>query len=105
MSLYLDPDIDPDPVGAWWIRDVSIFAEKRGSYKLPGMRNLNLRMEKFFFFGDMRLGILLDVFNVFNWDTIREVESYYDPWSDYQFGHVWWIQGPRSFKLGIRFEF
>jgi len=104
-QIFLDPDIDPDPVGAWWIRDVSIFAEKRGSYKLPGMRNLNLRMEKFFFFGDMRLGVLLDIFNVFNWDTVREVETYYDPWSDYQFGHVWWIQGPRSFKLGIRFEF
>jgi len=104
-QIFLDPEIDPDPVGAWWIRDVSIFAEKRGSYRLPGMKNLNLRAEKFFLFGDMRVGVLLDIFNVFNWDTVREVETYYDPWSDFQFGHVWWIQGPRSFKLGIRFEF
>jgi len=104
-KIILDPEIDPDPVAAFWLRDVSIFAEKRGSHRLPAMKNLNLRAEKFFLFGDIRVGVLLDIFNVFNWDTIREVETSYDPWSEYQFGFVWWIQNPRTFKLGFRFEF
>jgi len=104
-QIMLDPEIDPDAVAAFWIRDVTIFAEKRGSYRLPAMKNLNLRAEKYFQFGDIRVGILLDIFNVFNWDTVAWKETYYDPWSEYQFGYVWDIQNPRAFKLGIRFEF
>jgi hypothetical protein len=104
--IMLDPDIDPDPVADWWTRDVTIMAEKRGSYRLPAFKNLNLRAEKYFLFGDnMRLAVLLDVFNVFNWDTVTEVETFYDPWSEFQFGFEWWIQSPRAYKLGFRFEF
>jgi len=105
-QLFLDPDIDPDPVAAWWTRDVVILAEPRGAYRLPAMKNLNLRAEKFFRFGDnMRLAVLLDIFNVFNWDTVQWVETLYDPWSEFQFGFEWDIQPPRTYKLGFRFEF
>jgi hypothetical protein len=105
-QILLDPQIDPDPVAAFWVRDVVIFAEPRGSYRLPAQKNLNLRAEKYFLFGDkMKLGIILDVFNVFNWDTVTSVETSFDPWSDYQFGFVWDIQNSRSYKLGFNFEF
>jgi len=105
-QIMLDPDIDSDPVADWWTRDVSIFAEKRGSNRLPDVKNLNLRLEKYFLFkNNMRLAVLLDVFNVFNWDAVREVETFYDPYSEWQFGDVWWIQDPRAYKLGLRFEF
>jgi hypothetical protein len=104
--LFLDPDIDPDAVAAFWIRDVLIMGEPRGSYRLPAQKNVNLRLEKYFRFGDkMRLAVLLDVFNVFNWDTAQWVENVYDPWSDFPFGFVWDIQSPRAYKLGFRFEF
>lgn len=105
-QILLDPDIDPDPVAAWWTRDVVILAEPRGSYRLPAQKNVNMRLEKYFQFGDnMRLSVLLDVFNVFNWDTAQWVETLYDPWSEFQFGFVWDIQSPRAYKLGFRFEF
>jgi hypothetical protein len=105
-QIYLDPDIDPDGTGMWWENDIMIFAEKRGSNKLPGMKILNLRAEKFFQFGNnMRLAVLVDVFNVFNWDTVTWVENQLSPWSEYQFGFVWDIQNMRTWKLGFRFEF
>ncbi|MFQ5721424.1 MAG: TonB-dependent receptor plug domain-containing protein, partial [Candidatus Aminicenantales bacterium] len=104
-QILLDPDIDPDPVADWWTRDVTILAEPRGSYRLPAMKNLNLRAEKYFQWGEIKVGVLVDVFNVFNWDTVAWVETYYDPWSEFQFGYVWDIQSPRAFKLGFRFEF
>jgi len=104
-QILLDPEIDPDPVADWWTRDVIIFAEPRGSHRLPAMKNLNLRAEKYFYLGETKVGIVLDVFNVFNWDTITSVETLYDPWSEYQFGFVWDIQNHRSFKLGLRVEF
>ena len=105
-SILLDPEIDPDAVAAFWVRDVYIFAKPRGSDRLPASKNLNLRAEWHVRFGgSMRLGILLDIFNVFNWDTVTWVETYQDPWSEYQYGYVWDIQNPRAYKLGIRFEF
>ncbi|MFQ6031521.1 MAG: hypothetical protein ACE5K2_01255, partial [Candidatus Zixiibacteriota bacterium] len=76
------------------------------SYRLPAQKNVNMRLDKYFQFGDnMRLSVLLDVFNVFNWDTAQWVETLYDPWSEFQFGFVWDIQSPRAYKLGFRFEF
>jgi hypothetical protein len=105
-QIFLDPDIDPDGTGMWWENDIMIFAEPRGSNKLPAFKILNLRAEKYFRFGDnMRLAVLLDVFNVFNWDTVTWVENQLSPWSDYQFGFVWDIQNMRTWKLGFRFEF
>jgi hypothetical protein len=105
-QIFLDPDIDPDGTGMWWENDIMIFAEPRGSNKLPAFKVLNLRAEKFFRFGDnMRLAVLVDVFNVFNWNTVTWVENQLSPWSDYQFGFVWDIQNMRTWKLGFRFEF
>ncbi len=104
-QIFLDPEIDSDAVGAFWVRDVTIFAEPRGAYRLPAQKNLNLRAEKYFQFGKIRVGVLIDMFNVLNWDTIAWVETFQDPWSDFQFGYVWDIQSPRAFKLGLRVEF
>jgi hypothetical protein len=105
-QIMLDPDIDRDSTVPWWDQDVYIFAEPRGSNKLPAFKILNLRAEKYFRFGDnMRLAVLVDVFNVFNWNTVTWVETYIDPWSEYEFGFVWDIQNMRTWKLGFRFEF
>ena len=103
--FWLPTEIDPDPVGAIWMTDVYVFGEKRSSHRLPTQKNLNMRLEKYFRFGKVRAGVLLDIFNVFNWDSVTGVEEYHEPWSDYQFGYVWDIQSMRSYKLGLRFEF
>jgi len=102
--FWLPPSIDPDPVGTRWMTDVFIFGEKRSSYKLPAMKNLNVRLEKFFRFGKVRVGALLDIFNALNWDSVTYVEEEHGPWG-YQFGYVWDIQSTRRFKFGLRFEF
>lgn len=105
-SIFLDPDIDRDSTVPWWDQEVTIFAEPRGSNRLPAMKIFSLRAEKFLRFGDsIRFAVLIDVFNVFNWDTVTYVETLYDPWSEFQFGHVWDIQNMREWKLGLRFEF
>jgi len=103
-NIMLDEDIDPDPVS--WGHAVYIYAEKKGHYKYPGFHNLDVRLEKFFMIsGKYRLGVLVDVFNALNDDTVTEVETSVDPWSEFPFGYVWGIRGPRQFRAGFRFEF
>jgi len=72
---------------------------------MPSQHNLDLRIEKFFNFGKFRFGALVDIFNALNSDTITSKENTIDPWSDYQFGYVWGIRSPRTFRLGFRLEF
>jgi outer membrane receptor protein involved in Fe transport len=84
---------------------VYIYGEERGSYRYKEIHNLDLRLEKFFRIGEFRVGALVDVFNVFNSSTVTDYETQMDQWSDYQFGYIWGIRGPRTFRLGFRFEF
>ena len=84
---------------------VYIYGEERGSYRYDSIHNFDLRLEKFFRIGEFRVGALVDVFNVFNSSTVTDYETQMDQWSDYQFGYIWGIRGPRTFRLGFRFEF
>jgi len=102
-NLWLDDEIDPDPVS--WGDAVIFYAEPKNRYRLPSQHNLDLRIEKFFNFGRFRFGALVDIFNALNSDTITSKENTIDPWSDYQFGYVWGIRSPRTFRLGFRLEF
>lgn len=102
-NIMLPGDIDSDPVS--WGNEVYIYADEKGSYRYPSQHNLDLRVEKFLKIGNYRLGILIDLFNVLNDSTEDDYETYMDPWSDYQFGHVWGLVSPRTFRAAIRFEF
>lgn len=103
-NIMIPNDIDPDPVAAW-SEVVYIYAEEKGSYKYPARHNLDLRLEKFFVFGKYRVGAMVDLFNALNSDTVTEVETRVDPWSDFPFGYVWGIRSPRTFRASFRFEF
>jgi hypothetical protein len=91
---------------------VTFFAEKRGSNHYPVLNLLDLRLEKIFPLAERyRFGVILDIFNVFNADTITNWASRigYD-WipGDYPSadGHtVYDIAAPRQFRLGLRLMF
>jgi len=102
-NLALPRDIDPDSVSFEDV--VYIFGEKRGQYRYPGIHNIDLRFEKYFQIGNLRLGALIDVFNLLNDDTITEYETSLNPWSEYPFQYVWGIRGPRTYRLAFRLEF
>ncbi len=102
-NVLLPRDIDPDPVS--WADDVYIYGEERGSYRYPARHDLELRFEKFFQIGKIRLGALMDVFNVLNSSTETDYETTVDPRSDFPFGYLWGIRSPRQWRLAFRFEF
>lgn len=91
--------------------DEDIYAEKRGSYNRPGLHILDLRLEKNFKIGKFgRLGIFVDVFNVFNINTMTGVHTYssYDTsisGNTVKFGEATSIHDPRVIRIGGKFEF
>ncbi len=95
---------------------VTFLTEKKGSNHYPMQKTLDLRLEKTFTFAEKyRIGLLFDVFNVFNDNTITS-------WGT-RIGYDWYLQGdadywasteghdlynyarPRRARLGIRLIF
>ncbi len=92
----------------------TVFTEPMGSRRYPSRTNLDLRLEKTFTFAEKyRLGIMIDIFNVFNADTItswgnRTEYDWYEDLSEYPAsdGHqVYGLVAPRAIRLGLRFFF
>jgi outer membrane receptor protein involved in Fe transport len=77
-----------------------IFLEQRGANRYPTSKNLDLRLEKTFKFGDMKLGILVDIFNVFNQGIVTSYETVATNFED-----VLRIVPPRAFRAGLRLWF
>ncbi len=95
---------------------VTFFTEKRGSNHYPIEKILDIRLEKTFILAEkFRLGLMLDVFNVFNDDTISSWGTRIDyDWlmpgdPDYYTstdGHeLYSIVRPRQARVGIRLMF
>lgn len=102
-NFRIPEDIDPDGVGVF-AGTLRFYGEEKGSFRYPNRHNLDLRLEKFFTMGEMRIGVLMDMFNVFNVDTISSVETRIEPGRD-PFGFTRRIVGAREFRFGIHFEF
>ena len=91
---------------------VTFFVEPRGSNHYPLLSVLDVRLEKIFTLAKkFRLGVIFDVFNVFNASTIRRwgTRTGYD-WvpGDYPSteGHeLYNILAPRQARIGIRLVF
>jgi hypothetical protein len=77
-----------------------IFAEPRGSRRYPTSKNLDVRLEKTFKIGNTKLGVLVDIFNVFNEGIVNEYE-----YNAQNFEDVLSIKNPRAFRAGLRFWF
>jgi outer membrane receptor protein involved in Fe transport len=93
---------------------VTVFAEPRGSGRYPMDRTLDVRLEKVFTIGaKYRLGLIADVFNVFNADTVLDWGTVlgrdYDPamaGDSLTGGHALYaITTPRRARLGVRLMF
>ena len=93
-----------------------IKTEPMGSRRYPDVMNLDLRVEKTFLFGDKyRIGLMMDIFNVFNDDTVTSWGTRVDyDWTPHEFdpsapgpdGHeVYRLVFPRAIRFGIRFFF
>jgi hypothetical protein len=74
--------------------------EPRGSRRYPSSKNLDLRLEKTFKIGGIKLGLLVDVFNVFNEGQVNSYSTIAT-----SFEEVISIVNPRAFRAGIRFWF
>jgi outer membrane receptor protein involved in Fe transport len=98
---------------------ITFNAEKQGSHHYPIAPVLDFRLEKTFTFAERyRVGVMADVFNVFNNDTIRSwgtllgqsyfPENYYPDLGGYTTteGHyLYSFQQARQFRIGVRFTF
>jgi len=91
---------------------VTFFTEQRGANHYPIYKILDIRLEKTFSIGGKyRIGVLGDIFNVFNADAITNWATRigYD-WvpGDYPStsGHdLYGIQAARQYRIGVRFMF
>ncbi len=102
-NVALPREIDPDSInGEDW---VFIYGEQRGRYRYPAIHNIDLRLEKFIKFGNIRVAALADVFNALNSNAVTDYRRDIRPGTSYPFGYVWRISSPRTFRLGFRFEF
>jgi hypothetical protein len=81
---------------------ISIFAEPRGTFRFPTINAFDLRVSKFFNFGDRnRVEFILDIFNLTNNNVVTDfnVNSggvFQDPTNVY---------GPRVVRVGARWLF
>lgn len=82
----------------------SINAETRGSRELPAQAILDMRLEKSFRFNKYRIGVFVDIFNVFNENKATGVQVRSSS-PAIKFGEMTSIQDPRIFRLGARFGF
>lgn len=91
---------------------VEFFTEKRGSNHYEMEKILDVRLEKIFTFADkFRLGLMFDMFNVFNANTVDDwgTRIGYD-WIPGEYpstsGHeLYGIVPPRQIRLGLRLMF
>jgi hypothetical protein len=103
-NIQVPPEINPDP-GFVDADNLRFYGEEKGSLRYPSSLNLDLRLEKFFKFGGLRTGVLMDMFNVFNNDTVTAYQVNLDQGSRYPFEYVQGLAAPRTFRLGFRLEF
>jgi hypothetical protein len=93
----------------YWAGRVPIRLEERGSRRLPYRKTLDLRLEKVFMLpGRKRIGVILDVFNVFNGAVEEFVGSNIE---NANYGKAMrddmlpGVTSPRYIRVGLRFFF
>ena len=84
--------------------DPTIYAEPRGTNKLPDFKRLDLRLEKMFQLDNVRLVIFSDVFNVFNANTASSLWTNSSNTTTYDYQEALNIMPPRIFQIGARIE-
>jgi hypothetical protein len=80
---------------------VSIFAEPRGTFRFPTIQSFDLRLSKFFDFGEYRFEFIVDIFNLTNANVVTDFNVntgsvFQDPTNVY---------GPRVVRFAGRWTF
>ena len=90
----------------------TLFAAPRGSYRLPGLWQVDLHAEYPFKIWKSNLALFADVFNVTNRQTATAEYSNYYQWNtsgtlqaDPNWGHPTALQAPRYLRLGAKWSF
>ena len=84
--------------------NIDVAGEPRGLRRFDFRHNLDLRVEKQIPFGDgMKIGLILDVFNVTNTSRVTSYRSL--KFDIPQFLQVSSIETPRILRIGLRFQF
>lgn len=89
--------------GPWEEGSPPIQLEEKGSRRFPNITDFDLRLEKVFMLtGRMRIGVILDAFNVFNTgvETWRITNI-----TNVNYGKATSITAPRYIRIGLRFFF
>jgi hypothetical protein len=90
---------------------VTFLTEERGARRYPALKNLDLRLEKMFTLANRyRIGLMVDIFNVFNDSTVTDwgtrVDYDWTPDNPGPDGHeVYGLVDPRAVRVGVRFFF
>ena len=89
---------------------INLFTEPKGSRRTPSKTNLDIRVEKVFYFGSdrsKRFGLTVDIFNALNKGTVHATEDSIGLVTDAgpAFEEISNILDPRSFRIGFRFFF
>jgi hypothetical protein len=92
-TLFIDPPLNQG--------NVTIYAEPIGSRRLPSVYTVDLRVEKRIPISHGALGLSLDVFNIFNANTLLEADNLSGP----TYLRPRTILAPRVARLGIRYDF
>ncbi len=94
-------------LGELWQGIVSIFAEKRGSQKLPDQHLLDIRVEKTFNIWKGQLGFQFDCYNLFNNNQSTSVGNTTNMnwFQDSRGQRVYSIMGPRYVQFGVVYRF
>ncbi|MBI1874043.1 MAG: TonB-dependent receptor [Acidobacteria bacterium] len=86
--------------------DVTILAEPRGTYSMEPVNDLQVRLDKDVAFGgSQRLRLSMDIFNIFNTGTVLTVRNNSSQTGEALFGQTNTVVRPRTFQLGIRYQF
>jgi hypothetical protein len=82
-----------------------IFAEPRGTEKLPDQHLLDVRLEKTFNIGKGQIGLQADAYNLFNSNRVTSVGSLTNvDWTSSN-QRIYSIMSPRYFQFGMVFRF
>jgi hypothetical protein len=82
-----------------------ILLEPRGSRRLPGFHQVDLRAEKAFRIEGHRFGIYMDAINLFNSNAITAVQTRYSGSGGIDFEAPTGVQGARQITFGGRWAF
>lgn len=82
----------------------TVIAQPRGSYALPALNDLQVRVDRDVRFANKRLNLSLDIFNLFNKDTFYNVRNNSSQ-GEALFGQSLSIISPRRATVGLRFQF